>query len=195
VARALARRTEFLAMASLGWHGFKIKRRGNAARLIVGTSPIMQVLVAVLCVGAFVWLGMAARDGNLPGFAPPWAIWTGSMTIALCVLYRYLFHRTLITIKGGGLAVERRPIPFPLSFRVSLPDINSVDTDVKVTVHRDKYGHERESYTFIVQLSLQSDYRPKRLYRTGSETAAVTFRQTLVMMIENARAMGGGRGF
>jgi hypothetical protein len=181
-------------MSSLGWHGFKVKRRGNAARMIVGTSPFTQVLVVVLCVGGFAWLASMARDGGLPDIGPPWAIWTGTTVVALGVLYRYLFHRVLITIKGGSLAVERRPVPFPRSYRVRLSDINSVDTDVKVTTHRDKYGHERESYTFIVQLSLQSDYRPRRLYRTGSEAAAVAFRQTLVMMIDNARAMAGPRG-
>jgi hypothetical protein len=178
-------------VASLGWHGFKIKRRGNAARLIVGASPFAQVLAVVLCVGAFVGMAYMANDGGLPEIGPPWAIFTVVTVIAVCVLYRFLFHRVLITMKGRTVAVERRPLPLPRPYQVSLTDIGSVDTDVKVTTRRDKYGQEHDSFTFTVQLSLRSDYRPKKLYRTSSEAAAVTFRQTLVMMIENARAMVG----
>jgi hypothetical protein len=177
------------AMASLTMHGIKVKRRGNAARMIVGTPPLMQVLVAILTGAGLFGLIHLQRQGEFTDVAPPWAFWTTVSAVALCVLYRWLFHHTLITVKGKSVAVERHPIPFPLPYSVRLGDIKSVDTDVKVTTRRDKYGNEHDSYRFTVQLSLESDWRPKRLYKTSSEAAAVAFRQTVLMMIENARAM------
>jgi arylamine N-acetyltransferase len=108
------------------------------------------------------------------------------------VLYYGIFHRVSIIFKGDSLTVVRSPIPLPSSYRVSLADIREIDTHVKIVTHRDKHGNEHESYRFTVQLSLISDWRPRRLYRTSSEPAAVLFRQTLAMMLDNARAMNRG---
>jgi len=176
-------------MTSLSMHGIKVKRRGNAARMVVGTPPLMQVLVVVLTGAGLFGLIHLQQQGEFTKLAPPWVFWTAVSAVVLCVLYRWLFHYMLITIKGNSVAVERHPVPFPLPFSVRLEDIKDVDTDVKVTTRRDKYGNEHDSFRFTVQLSLESDWRPKRLYKTSSETAAVAFRQTVLMMIENARAM------
>lgn len=180
-------------MDSLKWHGIKVVRRGNAARMIVSTPLLVQAIVVAACLAAGIGLGALQQLGELPDIAPSWVIWTAAVAILALVLYRYLFHRLFITIKGTTLHAERRPLPWPSSFQVQLADLKSIDTDVKVTEHRDKYGNEHETYRFTVQLSLISDWRPRRLFRTGSESAAVTFRQTLLMMVENARAMNPNR--
>ena len=180
-------------MASLGMHGIRIARRGNAARLVVGAPPYLQVLVVILAIAGLCGLLHLEQQGDLADLAPAWVLWSAVPLVLAGVLYRFLLHRTLVTVKGGTLAVERRPIRLPPSYAVRVDDIRAVDTDVKVTTRRDKYGNEHDSYRFTVQLSLTSDWRPRRLYRTGSESAAVAFRQTIMMMIENDRAMNRGK--
>lgn len=176
-------------MGSLAWHGIKVIRRGNAARMVVSTPVLVQVVAVLACLAAALGMSFLQSEGDLRNLAPSWVLWTVVVAILALVLYRYLFHRLFITIKGQTLIAERKPLPFPRPFRVQLADLKSIDTDVKVTEHRDKYGQEHETFRFTVQLSLISDWRPRRLYRTRSESAAVTFRQNLLMMVENARAM------
>ncbi len=161
--------------------------------MIVSAPPPIQIVVVVACLLVGTGLGRLQQMGKLPDFAPSWAIWSAVVAILAVALYRYLFHRLFITIKGTVLHAERRPLPWPSSFHIQLADLKGIDIDVKVTEHRDKYGQEHETYRFTVQLSLVNDWRPRRLYRTGSEAAAVTFRQTLLMMVENAQAMNANR--
>lgn len=178
-------------MDALTWHGFKVERRGKAARLIVATPPRGQVLAIVAIVGGA--FGIDYLDTGRT-FSPleSWQVWAIFGAVALVALYYGIFHRVFITFKGDSLTVVRSPIPLPSSYQVKLADIREIDTHVKVITHQDKHGNEHESYRFTVQLSLISDWRPRRLYRTRSEPAAVLFRQTLSMMLANARAMNQG---